>query len=244
MVPRILGEQNEFAAYRPLSAAVVASVMEQGYMPMGMPGGPSEVFLVKCHRRRSVVDPTHLEVSKSTVRASRGLILRCNQRVSETIAAVAECHHDSWITPALSEVFAHLSAPRLGRPRVHGITLNDGATGELVAAEIGYQVGRVYTSLSGCFWRSGAGTVQMVALAGVLARAGYALWDLGMDMPYKRSLGAREVPRAEFLARYRRDGREADTMPALPGSDHAQSAEELVRTMRGNAVERRRASRG
>lgn len=51
--------------------------------------------------------------------------------------------------------------------------------------------------------------IQMAALARILERCGFAFWDLGMDIPYKRDLGARELEREAFLERYREAARNA-----------------------------------
>jgi len=49
----------------------------------------------------------------------------------------------------------------------------------------------------------GTGGVQMVALAGWLQKCGFTIWDLGMELDYKRELGGRLVPRAEWARRVR-----------------------------------------
>ncbi|CAE8625421.1 unnamed protein product, partial [Polarella glacialis] len=44
------------------------------------------------------------------------------------------------------------------------------------------------------------GTVQMLALAGLLLSAGFQCWDLGMNMDYKGALGAIDLDRKDFVA--------------------------------------------
>lgn len=76
-----------------------------------------------------------------------------------------------------------------------------------LAGEIGFSVGRVYTSLSG--WTEdrtaeGTGTAQLVLLGRWLEHRGYAFWSLGHcyspEMEYKRRLGHRIFPRSDFRA--------------------------------------------
>lgn len=69
-----------------------------------------------------------------------------------------------------------------------------------MAGELGYTVGSIYTSLTGFYTESGAGQVQLCALAKVLVLCGFALWDFGMSMDYKVELGADMMPRNEWLA--------------------------------------------
>jgi hypothetical protein len=76
-----------------------------------------------------------------------------------------------------------------------------------MAGEIGFSVGRVYTSLSG--WtqqrtRERAGKTQLVLLGLWLKKRGYEFWSLGHCyspmMEYKRQLGHRIWPREDFRA--------------------------------------------
>lgn len=69
----------------------------------------------------------------------------------------------------------------------------------LVAGELGYTVGTMYTSLTGFSSADGAGTVQLAATGRVLQAAGFDAWDLGMDMAYKRRMGAARVARRPFV---------------------------------------------
>ena len=81
-----------------------------------------------------------------------------------------------------------------------------GTPRHLVAGELGYVVGGVYTSLTGFSHRgaASAGAVQLLATARVLDANGFALWDLGMGMAYKAELGAADMPRADFIRALRK----------------------------------------
>jgi len=76
-----------------------------------------------------------------------------------------------------------------------------------LSGEIGFSIGKIYTSLSG--WTEertaeGTGTTQLVLLGRWLQQKGYSFWSLGHcyspAMDYKRQLGHRIFPRTNFLA--------------------------------------------
>lgn len=84
--------------------------------------------------------------------------------------------------------------------RMFSVEVWDNRTNELVAGELGYTVGNfMYTSLTGFCRQDSAGSVQLAAWGRYLQQKQFAIWDLGMDMAYKRQLGAQEWPRHEFV---------------------------------------------
>jgi hypothetical protein len=74
--------------------------------------------------------------------------------------------------------------------RFYSIEVWNRASGDLVAGELGYTVGSVYTSLTGFANESSAGSVQLSTLGCLLQCSEDTVWDLGMEMEYKKLLGA------------------------------------------------------
>merc|ERR1712167_537745 len=68
----------------------------------------------------------------------------------------------------------------------------------LVAGDLGYSIGGVYTSLSGfseIYDIPGIGFFQMKLTAAILQKKGFAFWDLGMGREYKQKLHGVMTPR-------------------------------------------------
>ena len=174
-----------------------------GFFPMAAEGPDGTDFMIaKLHAERSALDPRLVHISRTARRESCRYALGvncCFDRVLETCAAT---HGEGWLRPALRSCFRELFSSRTEhRARFASFELYDGP--DLVAGEIGAFVGACYTSLTGYRSAAGAGTVQLAATGRWLEAAGIRLWDLGMPMEYKTALGARLLPRHDFLALFR-----------------------------------------
>ncbi len=86
--------------------------------------------------------------------------------------------------------------------RLYSVEVWNAETSEFAAGEIGYTIGdTIYTSLTGCCVEDSAGSVQTAALGALLIYLqSFCIWDLGMDMPYKQTLGSQLLPRQDFIA--------------------------------------------
>eukprot|EP00755_Sulcionema_specki_P009299 Sspe_Gene.43324::Locus_21105_Transcript_1_1_Confidence_1.000_Length_1480::g.43324::m.43324 len=128
-------------------------------------------------------------------------------------------HGESWLHPPMRSVLEHLHRNPTKRTAVHSIEVWAGD--ELVAGEIGYSCGAVYTSMTGFAERSfdGCGSAQLVATGALLRHCGFRLWDLGMMLPYKAELGCLPLSRSDFVSRLR-SHRDASVSLKLPVSLH------------------------
>lgn len=202
----------EFCACPRLDPEMVSLVCRAGFLPMSEDFTGHDVLLVKVHEERCLLDPRAVHVSRSTRRRARGLVMRIDAAFERCLDAIVAHHPDRWLTERLNAALSELHVkPRHG-VQTHSVEVYEGPT--LVAGEVGYACGGVYTSLSGFHAASGSGTVQLAALGRVLAAAGFDWWDLGMVIEYKLDLGARAYERDEFLRRYRAASR--GPQPELP----------------------------
>ena len=167
----------------------------------------------------AVLDWEHLHVSRHLGKLfrsgrieSEGIELRVVDDPTAVVARLLEQHGDpTWLTDRYVELLDRL--PKEDGPdfALHGVELWSRVPERMVAGELGYTIGRTYTSLSGFHtpdtvdsgrWTR-FGTLQMWLLAKRLEERGFAFWNLGHpEQPYKRALGAKLLPRVEFLARW------------------------------------------
>ena len=167
---------------------------------------------------RAVMEFGAMHVSKVLVKRSKHYRMTVNADLDGVVAGCVKQHGESWLWPPMQELLRNgfrspdelISSFGAAAPaglkqsgfRVVTFELWDKRTNKLVAGDLGYVVGRCYTSMSG--FRSpdtkGCGTIQLVGTYALLKRCGFAWWDLGMVMDYKKELGAKVVQRKQFIS--------------------------------------------
>lgn len=208
------------------------------------PEDPLFVLLPKLHRRRSVVRaPLTLHVDRGARKRSRNYRVTVDAALSDVMDGCIAQHGESWLFPPMRRSLTALhgqTAVALGgsaRATLHSIEVWR-KDGQLVAGELGTACGAMYTSLTGFFREDGAGTVQMLALGGLLLRGGFRCWDLGMAMSYKAQLGAVELDRREFVALHRSLREDATArMPCALLPEGVLAAELVSEVVRAKAEE-------
>ena len=181
---------------------LVGQLMFEGFLPIATAQGRQHYLLPKLHEHRCCIVPKDVHASKTPKKKSKRWVLRVNTSFDQVVAGCHEQHGIPWLYPPMVECLKALYLNTRSHVRVFSIELIHSETGELGAGELGYTVGKVYTSLTGFCKVNGAGTIQLLALAGLLHRSGFELWDLGMGgsgMEYKYALGATDLPRDIFL---------------------------------------------
>lgn len=91
--------------------------------------------------------------------------------------------------------------------KVISVELISKKSGELIAGEVGYIIGKTYTSLSGFSSKNkihtNCGTLQLVLLAKYLEENNFEFWNFGHPhMTYKQKLGCKIYTRNDFLSRW------------------------------------------
>jgi len=127
-----------------------------------------------------------------------------NTRFEEVLNALETYHSQNWLWGKYREMLLALKKQHNENFELHSFEVCDVQNNQLIAGEIGYSIGKSYTSLSGFCTKEKAynnwGKLQLVLLAQYLQTQKYDFWNLGHAcLPYKIDLGAKVYPRNEFL---------------------------------------------
>jgi leucyl/phenylalanyl-tRNA--protein transferase len=183
-----------------LTVARLLEAYRQGVFPWYEAGGP---VLWWSPDPRLVLDPGALSISRSlraTIRKSAftTTLDTAFRRVVHSCAATPRKDGPgSWITPDVEAAYTALHL--LG----HAHSVETWQQDELVGGLYGVLLGRCFFGESMFATRPDASKVALVRLAGELIRRGVNLIDCQVATAHLASLGAIEIPRAEFLERLR-----------------------------------------
>ena len=147
---------------------------------------------------RAVFDLSRIHVPRSLERTLRkgGFRITMDQdfrAVIEACATAPRAGNPTWITPEFVE--AYLELHRAGH--AHSIEVWHGD--ELAGGLYGVAVGGFFAGESMFHRRSDASKVAVVEMGRRLQADGFVLFDTQMVTPVTRLLGAREIPRNDYL---------------------------------------------
>jgi Leu/Phe-tRNA-protein transferase len=198
----------EFCWALSFEPAFLARLAYTGFLPMS-----SQIFadliclLPKFHVKRCVISNLDdLVISKNAAKKANKYEFTVDTSFDLVVEKIREQHGDHcWFYAPLTDGYRFIhdrnASGGVEGVRFHSSELWDKATGMLVAGELGYACGGIYTSLSGfrAPGTSSVGTLQCCCTGALLKRQGFAVWDLGMSFDYKKDLGAKNVSRDSFL---------------------------------------------
>ena len=144
-------------------------------------------------------------------------ILSFNTCFDEVLDGFEKYHKDNWLKGEYKALLKRLYEKEYDNFKLTSVELKDKISGELIAAEVGYIIGKTYTSLSGFCSKekrySNYGTLQLVLLGKYLQRNGFSFWNLGHPfMGYKKRLGAEVLEREVFLDLWNKESTTAKSL--------------------------------
>ena len=149
-------------------------------------------------------DDLHISTKVKKLLQNKNLELEVSQNLDEVAEGIEKLHRNNWLTPKYLNTLKASQGVDENFKVISALIRDED---EVVAGEIGYMIGKTYTSLSGFSKREKTyrnyGTAQLVLLALYLQKNEFSFWNLGQSyMPYKLILGAKIFEREDFLKRW------------------------------------------
>jgi leucyl/phenylalanyl-tRNA---protein transferase len=167
-----------------------------GIFPMPVGAGSEELIVWWSPDPRGVLPLDGLRVGRSLRRSCARFEVRVDTAFEAVIEACADpARTGRWITPAIRDAYVRLH--HLGWAHSVEAWDGDGLAGGLY----GVAIGGLFAGESMFFRRTDASKVALVWLVDRLREGGASLLDVQWVTPHLESLGAVEVPRAEYLRR-------------------------------------------
>jgi len=194
---RLADEDGLLAIGANLAPERVKTAYTQGIFPWFNPGDPCMWYSPPM---RMVLFFDELRISRSMRRVlkSGGFTVTLDKAFEEVMelckSVKRKGQQGSWITTEMQQSYTVLH--REGFAKSVEVWQN----GALVGGLFGMDTGRVFCGDSMFSLVPNASKVAFISLAAVLQQKGYALLDCQIYNDHLASLGAREIPRDEFLA--------------------------------------------
>ena len=185
------------AAGGDLSAPRLLEAYRHGIFPWFSAGEP---ILWWSPDPRMVLIPGEFRISRSLARVLRNMSyeVRCDtafERVMRSCAAPRGKHNGTWISEDM--IAAYCALHETGH--AHSVEVWIG--GRLAGGLYGVAIGRMFYGESMFSHASNASKIALAHLARQLERWQFEMIDCQMNTAHLASLGAREIPRSEFIAR-------------------------------------------
>lgn len=155
-------------------------------------------------------DNIHISKKVSKLLKSNKYIFSINQKFEEVLERIKDYHSESWMKDEYIQILKDIKTNENEKNnfKLMSIEISDNETNELISGEIGYKIGKTYTSLTGFTKRekkyNNWGNLQLVKLNFYLKENGYSFWNLGHpQLLYKINLGAKIYTRDQFLTRWK-----------------------------------------
>lgn len=148
---------------------------------------------------RLVIFPGQLHISKSLKKTQRKKIFQLSFDTAfvDVIKACAMPRNQepaTWLLPEMQEAYIRL------HKEGHAHSLEAWFQGELVGGLYGIAIGQVFFGESMFHTKTDASKIAFVALVQLLTKWGYQLIDCQVHTKHLTSLGAQEIPHADFAA--------------------------------------------
>ncbi|DAB28336.1 MAG TPA: hypothetical protein CFH78_03080 [Sulfurimonas sp. UBA10385] len=167
------------------------------------------VLLPELQYNYAVLDFQNLHISSKVKKlmCKNSYEFLINSRFNEVLQEISLQHKYNWLKDEYAQLLKNLHNDKNNNFKIISVELVCKNSGELIAGEVGYIIGKTYTSLSGFSSKekkyTNYGTLQLVLLSKYLQNNNFEFWNLGHPhMQYKQKLGCEIYNRSEFLQRW------------------------------------------
>lgn len=189
-------DEDLVAAGGDLAPSTLIGAYRLGLFPMHLEG-PEPLLGWWSPNPRGILPLDGLRVTRSLRQSRKRFTVQVDTRFSHVMRGCgnpARAH--GWITPAFIDAYTRLH--EMGW--AHSVEVFD-ASGQLVGGLYGVKIGGLFAGESMFSGQRDASKVALVALVDLMQSSGMTLLDVQWCTPHLASLGAIEIPRAEYLAR-------------------------------------------
>jgi leucyl/phenylalanyl-tRNA--protein transferase len=185
----------------PLTVENLREAYTKGIFPWHMDGIPMPWY---CPERRAIIEFADLHIPKSLERARRRNEFRFTidkafrKVIEECSRASRPRQGGTWITSEFIHAYTALHHEGMA----HSVEVWD-ADDELVGGTYGVDAGGVFCGESMFYKRPNASKLALLFLVDHLRACGSNWLDAQVMTPHIKALGAKEIPRREFLKRLR-----------------------------------------
>jgi leucyl/phenylalanyl-tRNA--protein transferase len=190
------GGEDLLALGADLAPGTLLAAYRSGIFPMPIDGVAEMAWFSP--DPRGIVPLDEFAPSRSLRRSTRRFTVTADRAFADVVAGCADPRRPGgWITPAIRAAYSQLHT--LGW--AHSIEVWD-AAGALAGGLYGVEIGGLFAAESKFHRQTDASKVALVALVERLRTASAErLLDVQWTTPHLRSLGACDIPRADYLAR-------------------------------------------
>lgn len=169
------------------------------------------VLLPEIQYEYALLDFDDIRINKKVKKIinEKKYIFSINNRFDEVLYNLKTYHKDSWLNSDYINILKNIKFNKLNENfKLISVEVCEKETKRLISGEIGYKIGKTYTSLSGFTTKekkyNNWGKLQLVLLSDYLKDNGLNIWNLGHpQLQYKIDLGAKIYNRADFLAKWK-----------------------------------------
>lgn len=199
-------EENYYASYD-FSPEFYVSLCKKGFIATSCNDIKNEqILLPEMQFEYAILHFENLHISQKvkSLLKKEAFVFSKNAYFEEVLDKLEKYHKNSWLFGKYKTMLEELNQQHFENFELVTFELLDKENQYLVAGEIGYIIGKTYTSLSGFCSKekhyNNWGKLQLVLLSHHLQQHQFSFWNLGHAcLKYKLDLGAKVYAREDFL---------------------------------------------